>query len=96
MTKKLKRRTSVAIVLFTVLISIILGGAPFLPTVFDQVGAFSESLPSFSNHLLAQFTPGTMIHKGLRKALDGPAWADLDTWLSRFLTLGGIAFSGGT
>ena len=96
MTKGIKRRGSVAIVLFTVFGIFLLGGARFLPTVIEQVGTFSEHLPDLRDHLLAQLTPGTLIHQGLTKALEGPAWTNLDTWFSRFMTAGGIAFTGVT
>ena len=96
MTKGIKRRGSVAIVLFTVFGIFLLGGALFLPTVIEQVGTFSEHLPDLRDHLLAQITPGTQIHQGLTKAVEGPTWTNLDSWFSRFMTVGGIAFTGVT
>ena len=96
MKKGLKRRGSVTLVLSSVLTVIILGGALFLPIMVGQIGAFSEHLPEFRDHLLSQFAPGTFFHQTLVKAFEGPALADFDTWLGRFLTLGGIAFTGVT
>lgn len=96
MTRGLKRRGALILVLGCTFLLIGVGSALVVPALLAQIGSFSERWPTLQQQLLQQFKEDSFIRQSLEHAMANKDWTDLDALFGRFLTAGGIAFTGVT
>ncbi len=94
MARRLSHRASLFIVIGSLMAVITLGVAIVLPALAKQLGALSECIPALRTELLGRFAPESQIRQALNTLFDNSGPTDLSDWSGKFLTMGGMAFTG--
>lgn len=93
-SKNIKHGASLMLVIVPFLLVIGFGIALIIPALFEQLGAFSKSLPALREGLLTKFPPNTFIGENLNRLFDSSAITDASAGLGHLLSIGGLALSG--
>ncbi|MCE9520711.1 MAG: AI-2E family transporter, partial [Verrucomicrobia bacterium] len=93
-SKKIKHWVSLLMVVGGLLVVLGVGLSLILPALLDQMAALSKNLPKLRDDALNLLPVGGGIRQGIEHMLESANSTEANTWLSHFMSAGGMALGG--